>query len=804
MNDIKIEDIDKINFKDLYLRLINKDKNISDKDKIYLLTLAILFLNSKHENVRKLGYKIILKYSNLFEDYIPLYDVAINLNYIPICHFIEKMPKYANYFNNKYNNILMSSYCNLFKDANEIYYTGKQKELKEDFINYKDKDVLVIAPTSYGKSELVLSLIKDFDKIAIIVPTKALIYQYKSKILKFLNNKEVYILTGIDAHKNSMKKYICILTQERLKAFIYKNIEFNIAFIDEAHNLLEDDERAHKLAECISKLKLQNNKIIFKFFTPFLNEPKNLTLDDETVSFENNSKSKLIKIEENIKSENFYLVDFSKNEVELFYYDKYLDKKFIIQNNISENLESFIINNSKDKNLIYVNGINKQFNFIKKFRNTLEYYIEDSSIKNICKNIAEFTHKDFRLIKCISRGIVFHNSYLNELLKNYIEYIYKNTKCIKYIIASPTLLEGINIPIDNMFLVTPQKGRNRLSSSQFMNLIGRACRFNYIFNNSLYRLEPDIYLFNHKDYLESEIDLNKFISEVLNNKIDNVKNRYLKYSKNKKDNKNIEIIDNINKNTDKDIISKYIENHTDYIGNIDNEYINCVNEKATKVKNELLENNAKKINNELELMQKLREIFFNKKYKPLEIIYHKYTVKLYADTIKNRIDTKYNNRIIKMKDALKKYYCFVKNNKIYLDVGTSLGNIELHKRNKRYINIDLKNDIALINWSIILIEKFDNDIDNILLRYIEIMYRYNIVEEELFNKIKYRTTNKDKIKMIENGISYTLTDILIDNKYINFYDKENNIINDNILKEMENNNENDILIFEMKNYLGMI
>ncbi|TXJ58835.1 DEAD/DEAH box helicase [Brachyspira aalborgi] len=802
MNDIKIEDIDKINFKDLYLRLIKKDKNISDKDKIYLLTLAILFVNSKNENVKKLGYKIILKYSNLFEDYIPLYDVAINLNYIPICHFIEKMPKYSNYFNNKFNNILMSSFCNLFKDADKIYYTGEQKKLKEDFINYKDKDVLVIAPTSYGKSELVLSLIKDFDKIAIIVPTKALIYQYKSRISKFLKDKEIFsnIFTGIDAYNNSIKKYICILTQERLKSFIDRNIEFNIAFIDEVHNLLEDDERAHKLAECISKLKRQNNSIIFKFFTPFLNEPKNLTLEDETVSFEND-KSKLINIKENIKSENFYLVDFSKNEVELSYYDKYLNKKYIMQNNINENLERFIINNSKDKNLIYVNGINKQFNFIKKFRDTLEYVIEDNSIKNICKNIEEFTHKDFGLIECIRKGIVFHNSYLNELLKNYIEYIYKNTNCIRYIIASPSLLEGINIPIDNIFLITPQKGKNRLSSSQFINLIGRACRFNYIFNNSLDKLEPDIYLFNHKDY--SEVDLNKFIFEVLNNKIDNVKNRYLKYSKNKEVNENREIIDNINKNTDKDIISKYIENHTDYIGNIDNEYLNCINKKATKIKNELLENNSKKINNELELIQKLREIFFNKKYKPLEIIYHKYTIELYTDTIKNRIDTKYNDRIIKMTEAFKKHNCFIKNNKICLDVGTSLGNTELYKRGKRYINIDLKNDVAIINWAIILIEKFDNDIDNILFRYIEIMYRYNIVEEKLFNKIKYRTTNKDKIKMIENGISYTLADILIDNKYNNFYNKENNYIDNNILQEMKNNNENDILIFEMKNYLGI-
>ena len=83
------------------------------------------------------------------------------------------------------------------------------------------------------------------------------------------------------------------------------------------------------------------------------------------------------------------------------------------------------------------------------------------------------------------------------------------------------------------------------------------------------------------------------------------------------------------------------------------------------------------------------------------------------------------------------------------------------------------------------------------------MYRYNIVGEKLFNKIKYRTTNKDKIKIIENGISYTLADILIDNKYNNFYNEENNNIDDNILQEMKNNNENDILIFEMKNYLGM-
>ncbi|MCZ9885623.1 hypothetical protein [Brachyspira hyodysenteriae] len=45
---------------------------------------------------------------------------------------------------------------------------------------------------------------------------------------------------------------------------------------------------------------------------------------------------------------------------------------------------------------------------------------------------------------------------------------------------------------------------------------------------------------------------------------------------------------------------------------------------------------------------------------------------------------------------------------------------------------------------------------------------------------------------------------MIDNRYSKFYNILENKIDKDIITEMYNNKENDIIIFEMQNYLGMI
>ena len=78
-------------FYQLYKELITKEvPTLSLEEKMFLLKLAIIFLNQDDSNINKLGYRIILEYSTKFSDYEPLYETAINQGYIPIVKFIEK------------------------------------------------------------------------------------------------------------------------------------------------------------------------------------------------------------------------------------------------------------------------------------------------------------------------------------------------------------------------------------------------------------------------------------------------------------------------------------------------------------------------------------------------------------------------------------------------------------------------------------------------------------------------------------------------------------------------------------------
>lgn len=802
INDI----INRKYFIDIYTKLLKHDYCINDLEKLILFLYSIFFINHKNTNFNKLGYRIILKYSNLFNDYIPLYDISINLNYIPICHFIEKMVKYNLFFEERFNNMLMSSYCNFFKDNDDnIYFTGKQKELKEYFIKNQKLDTLVIAPTSYGKSELILSLISNFDRMVIIVPIKSLISQQKKKIVSYINSKNIKIpiFDNIDSYKSSIKnnKYICVLTQERLEQFINNNVKFDIAFIDEAHNILGDDNRALTLSKCI--LHLKNSNTILKFFTPFINDPKNLTFNDDMISFEKiDNKSSYFAIEENIKSENYYLIDFTKEKHVLQLYDHYFynfpNNPFYIKTLDNTDYINFILEYSDNKNLIYINSTVNILDFINKFYNRIYQKILDKKINKFIKAISDYITDDFILSKCLEKGFIFHFGNLPDNMKIYIEYIYKKNDMIRFIISSSTLLEGINIPIYNIFMLDRTIGNKLLNNSQFRNLVGRACRLNDIFNgesNNLMKLEPNIY--NIKFRENNSDDLETFLEKVLNKKSkDDVRNPYLKYGINKKKHKEIE--EKVANTSSDFILSNNLFNFNMF-PNIDISEYDQINKKASKIKNKLNKQNIK-ITDLLDLLNKTREIFyFKKKSNKLKILHYRSTINLLVDIINDRIDSNYKQRIYSFKKSINNKNNITKNKLLY--VGTKFGNKQLNQNAKtEFISIkDIDNSLALF-----LLQEFDNEIDYNLQKYFDLIYSYGIVEEELINKIKYRTTNKEKIKIIDNGISFTLANILIDNRYSKFYNILDNKIDKDIITEMDKNKENDIIIFEMKNYLGLV
>ena len=105
-------------------------------------------------------------------------------------------------------------------------------------------------------------------------------------------------------------------------------------------------------------------------------------------------------------------------------------------------------------------------------------------------------------------------------IRYYIEDLFSNNEYISYIITTSTLLEGVNLPADRMFLLSNSKGKGNLNRSDFKNLIGRINRFKYIFEDKkedLAGLESKIYIINNKYFNENaNANVKEFIRNVMN------------------------------------------------------------------------------------------------------------------------------------------------------------------------------------------------------------------------------------------------------------------------------------------------
>jgi replicative superfamily II helicase len=268
---------------------------------------------------------------------------------------------------------------------------------------------------------------------------------------------------------------IAVLTQERLLRLLRKDpkISFDYVIVDEAHSLLGKGERDILLASVIVILEKRNSKTVFKFLTPFLNEARNLDIKYTNI------KKQEFYVKEYIKSEKFFLFNTKNGLLQL--YDQFMNEFYPVgsENNVDE--ISFIEKNSANKNIVYLNKPVDIESFSKKL-SLVRSPINLTRVTKACEAISEYIHPQYSLIQCLKRGIIYHHGSVPDSVRLYIEHLYSNITEIKYVITSSTLLEGVNLPAERMFILDNKKGRRVLSPSNFKNLIGRVCRFGDIFN----------------------------------------------------------------------------------------------------------------------------------------------------------------------------------------------------------------------------------------------------------------------------------------------------------------------------------
>ena len=246
-NDLTIAKIKHTDFAELYDKFII-GKKLNQKQYETLLAIAICFTNADDINVQQWGYRIVVEYCNQTQDYMPLYEIAINKGLYPVSKFIERHyidDDQRNFFT-EWNDAFTEQYI-----SGDICRSEQQDALIKFFEKKYNNTISISAPTSYGKSELILSTIKEYKgrKICVLTSTKALLTQTKKRIQQISKGIFPKVVVHPEMYNSKDVSCLAVLTQERLLRVLKKDpaLAFDCIIVDEAHEILENNARSRIL-----------------------------------------------------------------------------------------------------------------------------------------------------------------------------------------------------------------------------------------------------------------------------------------------------------------------------------------------------------------------------------------------------------------------------------------------------------------------------------------------------------------------------------------------------------------------------
>lgn len=808
--DLTLAKIRNTDFASLYDRFIIGEK-LSKRQYEILLAIAICFTNADDTNVQGLGYRIVVEYCNQRRDYIPLYEIAVNKGLYPVSKFIEKHyidDSKRNFFT-EWNDAFVEQYV-----SGEICRSEQQNSLVHFFESKKEDTVSVIAPTSYGKSELILSAVKEYAgrKICVLTSTKALLVQTKKRIRQISKGIFSKVVVHPEMYNPNDTSCLAVLTQERLLRIFKKDpsLSFDCIIVDEAHEILEENSRSRTLANVIIIAQKRNPDVAFKFLTPFLTDSKNLKARYTTYDIEG------FKVTEYIKTEKYYLYDL-RNHTGLKLYDQFLNRYLPLSENRNLGFEEDVVKAySAGKNIIYLNKPTD----IEKFALALSDVLpemDSEMIQTACDNISNYLQPQYNLLACLRKGIIYHHGSVPDAIRIYIEDLYKKDDSVKYVITSSTLLSGVNLPAERMFILDNKRGRSNLSHDSFKNLVGRVCRFSEIFNDetgNLQRLEPQIYLVFGK-YFAQNANCESFlrnVAKVEQNYKDAVDNVLLSEAKiTTMNEEELRHASEFIENYENGVVEDYQERYTSTVSgkacimNGITELDIFAHEAAIQQQVNGYQSENLKISDSNTLLETIYELFIQ--YLPdngaesLKRLENQEARNFYSMMFEWRVENKsYAEMINLFVGYWQQLYKKDKNVIVYVgkwgDVKRSGSNVA------RYTKIFGKDRTQLINLAIVRIKEEQDFIDNTLIKYVEVLYDLELIEDNFYARIKYGTDDERAICLIKNGLSLSSAVLLIKkyNSYLQINVSSSTVVfDDALISEMKKENENQILIYEVQN-----
>lgn len=362
-----------------------------------------------------------------------------------------------------------------FHDQKRVY-----DSLKYKYYSYS-------GPTSMGKSFVVQTYIKQEveqgikKNYAIVVPTKALINEVRSSLLDSFRDHLVsanyrIVSSAGDILLKGKHCFIFVMTPERLLHMLIEKpqITIDFLFIDEAHKISERGGRSVYYYKLISQLKQQQRFPTVVFASPNIPNPEvylNLIPDIK--------ESEIRKLASDFSPvcQFKYYIDLCSYAVTLYNGQlNRLEQTFHLPTTTTfEQLISTI--GGAKQNLVYChsrqNVVDLAYQYALK-----QPIIADPALQALANDIEQDVHKECFLVDCIRRGVAYHVGYLPANIRLRIESSFTDG-IIRTIFCTSTLVEGVNLPADNLFITSYKNGRSNMDEVEFRNLSGRVGRIKY-------------------------------------------------------------------------------------------------------------------------------------------------------------------------------------------------------------------------------------------------------------------------------------------------------------------------------------
>ena len=342
----------------------------------------------------------------------------------------------------------------------------------------KNRGLIFSAPTSFGKTFVIFEYIARFKpkNVVLVVPTLALIDEYKKKIINQYRNifkqYKVYLSLDEDKEYNLEEYNLFLVTHDRVINEsihqIIKSIDFLV--IDEVYKLQKDNKDDRVLILNLAYYNLVSISKKYVLLAPFIKGVNNLDKLDDKPYFYGTNYSPVV------------------NEV---------IEIPIIDDNDRLNKAKSILKELEGNTLVYFPTVTELNKYIDGMADGEEEQALEANpiLSEFITWAKNEIHEKWSVLKAMENGYLVHHGQLPLGIRMLELDLFNDTneKFYYRMLCTATLLEGVNTTAKNIIITKPARGAgNAFDAFDFYNLVGRTGRlFQHYLGKAYYIKGPE-------------------------------------------------------------------------------------------------------------------------------------------------------------------------------------------------------------------------------------------------------------------------------------------------------------------------